>query len=454
MDHRQHANKQLTGHLALGALHDRSVGVLVGSAVGDAVGLYTEFLSAEHSALFYPSRHFVFQPDNDHGKEAPTPFRMDSHRMKHVPGDWTDDTDHALLLVLSALRHTSAALSDSELLERLVVDFPPRLKLWVENGLRALDTMPLGLGRHTAHVVRSPSFLADPSGTARSHWEKSGRKSASNGSLMRTHPLGLLTLFRHEETAFTLGAALSRTTHADPRCVVACAIGTALVRGVVRADITQSSDIDRLVLRALDWFGGQEWASTEYGVDTAQLQRHITTKSLAALQLDDSIRIGFVYKTLGAGIFLLRTAMKMLEDGNNGVRTQLSIFQQLITDLIMCGGDADTNACFAGALLGGYLGFKALPDLWRDHLRHGDFLIGKAEALCQVLGIVEGRYDAQKDSDTLTDGGRGVLSEEEMDRRWNQLIAAAQERLYPPREASDETKGSDSKIKEWARRWF
>lgn len=42
--------------LAMSGLHDSIVGCLVGSALGDAVGLYTEFLSGGMSAAAYPSR--------------------------------------------------------------------------------------------------------------------------------------------------------------------------------------------------------------------------------------------------------------------------------------------------------------------------------------------------------------------------------------------------------------
>ena len=37
-------------------------------------------------------------------------------------------------------------------------------------------------------------------------------------------------------------------------------------------------------------------------------------------------------------------------------------------------GDADTNACVAGALLGCKLGVEAIPTSWKDKLRHKDWL--------------------------------------------------------------------------------
>ncbi|KAH8199360.1 hypothetical protein TruAng_006492 [Truncatella angustata] len=442
--------------LLLDSLHDRVTGVLVGAALGDAIGLYTEFLSAEHSAFFYPARQFILAPDGYDGK-GPTRFRVDTHRMKHLPGDWTDDTDHALLLLLAALRNVDASISDADLVAGTTADFPPRLKIWVDCGLRALDKMPLGLGKVVASVVRSHTFVTDPEGTARKCWESSGKRSASNGSLMRTHPLGLLALARDEEVAFALGAAVSKTTHADPRCVIACAIGSALIRGVVRGDIDNNSDLDSVITRALVWFATQEQPSPGYKLDVAELKKHTEVEGLDSLKLDDSQGMGYVYKTLGAGVFLLRSAIKVIRGGNPSFRARLSLFENLITDLVMHGGDADTNACFAGALIGGYLGFKALPQHWWNNLRHGDWLISKAEALCQVLGITSGDYDAKGDSDTLPDGGRGILNQEQMDIRWNHLMTDVEQRLRQRKESSKTSDvpsmpASEEKRRQWFRR--
>ncbi|AEO67621.1 2a623533-5f1a-4fcc-85de-d0c95e329c29 [Thermothielavioides terrestris] len=83
------------------ALHDRVVGVLVGSALGDAIGLYTEFLTAADAAAAYPTRTFTLT-----ATPHPTPFKLDMHRAPKELGHWTDDTDHALLILLAFL-HTA-----------------------------------------------------------------------------------------------------------------------------------------------------------------------------------------------------------------------------------------------------------------------------------------------------------------------------------------------------------
>lgn len=227
----------LENPLAKATLEDRIVGTLVGSALGDAVGLYTEFLTAEQAREAYPSGEFSLLPNA-------TPFKRDFHRMKHRHGEWTDDTDHSLLILLS---HLHNGKPDHH-------DFAARLRIWVEQGLRALDTPPLGLGQTVGGVVRDEGFLKNPHKVAAERWRRSGHKVAANGSLMRTHTLGLAMLHATEEDTFEAAARFSAITHVDPRCVTACMVGTALVRGLILGTVTTAGDVDALVRRAIEAF--------------------------------------------------------------------------------------------------------------------------------------------------------------------------------------------------------
>ncbi|KAL6891788.1 ADP-ribosylglycohydrolase-like protein [Trichoderma longibrachiatum] len=398
--------------LAKETMHDRIVGCLFGSALGDAIGLYTEFLSGETARLSYLSHKFILSPPSE-----ATPFRRDAHRDPNVPGEWTDDTDHAMCILLSYL-HTDGKWMSPH-------DFAYRLHIWVRMGLRALDTLPLGLGRTVGAIVRSKAYLEDPEGTARKHWRNAKCKLAPNGSIMRTHPLGLMCIHKTMEETFQVAADYSVVTHLDPRCIISCVIGTALVRGLVRHEIYKEEHIDDVVDRAVAWYSGYRLRQIERDpsckdepeLDLDELNRHVTVNSLAGLELDDMYKIGYTYKTFGSGVFLLRLAMREVASAESRLSAQRSVFERLITELIMQGGDADTNACFAGALLGSYLGYKALPPHWRDGLKHGEWLMKKAEGLSILLGVGQGTYSGSQDEDTAPDGGRGWLTERQMEEK-------------------------------------
>lgn len=398
--------------LAKETLHDRIVGCLFGSALGDAIGLYTEFLSGDMARLSYLSQKFTLCPPSE-----ATPFRRDAHRNPNEPGEWTDDTDHAMCILLSYL-HKDGKEMDPQ-------DFASRLHIWVRMGLRALDTLPLGLGRTVGAIVRSKTYLDDPEGTARKHWRDTNCKIAPNGSIMRTHPLGLMCLHKTIDETFQVAADYSVVTHVDPRCIISCAIGTALVRGLVRQEIYKEEHIDEIVGKGIAWYSTYRLRQIDKDaackddpeLDLKELNRHVKVNDLTELELDDMYKIGYTYKTFGSGVHLLRLSMRELAAAESHLSTQKTIFEPLITNLIMKGGDADTNACFAGALLGAYLGYKALPPHWRDGLKHGEWLMKKSEGLSVLLGVGEGGYSGVEDKDTAPDGGRGWLTESQIEEK-------------------------------------
>lgn len=437
-----------TTHLLHATLRDRITGVLIGSALGDAIGLYTEFMTAAAAAAAYPTGKFTF---GGGGYAAPTPFKLDAHRAPKLPGDWTDDTDHALLMLLAFL-HTARTAGGppapgpgfdvglggaadgggdkgGEGVEAQPQPQPQpqplptqqalaeRLRVWVSQGFRPLETMPLGLGRLVSTVVASAGFDTEPERVAREYWERTGRRVAPNGSLMRTHPLGVICLFRPEEEAFGIAATLSKVTHFDPRCVLACVLGTGLVRALARAEVLVEGDVDAVIKRGLKWFQGTGQGGG--GLEIEELWKHVGVEGgLEKLELDEQAAIGYVYKTLGSGVMLLRLAIRRLAASKNGLLDRTLLFEQLITDLIMRGGDADTNACFAGALLGAYLGYSTLPDHWKHGLKHEAWLLSKSAALCQVLGVMDGDYIGPEDRDTDPLGGKPAISQDEMEGRW------------------------------------
>ena len=65
-----------------------------------------------------------------------------------------------------------------------------------------------------------------------------------------------------------------------------------------------------------------------------------------------------------------------------------SIFRSLIEEIIFQGGDADTNAAPASALLGAYLGESAIPASWKRDLHPQDKIVLE-QALMQAETIAQ-----------------------------------------------------------------
>ncbi|KAJ7867283.1 ADP-ribosylglycohydrolase-domain-containing protein [Mycena leptocephala] len=349
---------------------DRAQGALFGTALGDAIGIYTEFMMAEEAVQAYgsPSPNFTLSPPE-------TKLRNDPHRCRFESRAWTDDTDHTILMMLSYLR----------LREFSPADFAIRLRSWCEQGLRVLDRPPMGLGKTVGSVVSSQSFGSNPAVTALRYWNDNGRKIAPNGSLMRTTPVGVICIHKTETETFAAAILMGAVTHADPRCALSVAIVSALVRALCRGEVANLVHVEGVIERAWAHFRETLPGHAEL-LDRQEFERHANAESLGALQLDSALEMGYT-------------------------------FRSAIVKLVMCGGDADTNGAVAGALMGALYGYADLPTEWRDGMRHGEWYRGKIMALCCVAGLSDGVYDSESDLDTELDGGKGFLSEKERQRR-------------------------------------
>ena len=69
-------------------IKERFLGTIFGQAVGDALGLSTEFMSKQEVDRFYPNRI-----------EDYSQIVQDDHRRRWQRGDWTDDTDMMLCIL-------------------------------------------------------------------------------------------------------------------------------------------------------------------------------------------------------------------------------------------------------------------------------------------------------------------------------------------------------------------
>ncbi|KZP34475.1 ADP-ribosylglycohydrolase [Athelia psychrophila] len=358
---------------------NKAHGALIGSALGDTIGLYTEFMTDKQARKTYPSGQFVLV-------EPATKMFEDSHRLRFESCAWTDDTDHTVLLILSYLR--TGTFSQ--------IDFASRLKVWCQQGLRCLDRRSIDIGITVGRVVFHRDFLARPTDTAHTIWAQSGGTNAPNGSLMRTAPVGVICMGKSEEETFAEAIHMGAVTHADPRCAVSVAVVSGLIRGLCREEVRNVSDTNAAVER------GWGYMQKEHGdmvLDRAVFEKHAYAESLDALTLCDS-GMGYVYKCLGSALWCLRE-----------VQLQKETFKSAMTKLVMAGGDADTNGAVAGALCGALCGYSALPAEWRDGMKYEEWYRSKIEALCVRAGLTEGVYDAAGDSDTLPDGGKGFLTE-------------------------------------------
>lgn len=81
---------------------------------------------------------------------------------------------------------------------------------------------------------------------------------------------------------------------------------------------------------------------------------------------DDEKSMGYTLRTLGAALWAYWHATS---------------YKEGILKIVLSGGDADTNAAVAGAILGAKFGINQIPDEWRNGLLYASMLHNKVQDL-------------------------------------------------------------------------
>ncbi|MBY0456634.1 MAG: ADP-ribosylglycohydrolase family protein, partial [Gemmataceae bacterium] len=256
------------------AVADRVRGVLFGQAVGDALGFGTEFLPRAEVPKLYP--------DGLRNYDQITRFAPCE---QWRPGDWTDDTDQMLCILDSLLTCGRFDL----------LDVAARVRHWAV-------TDGYGMGRTVYAAVNDPRFLLDPQSVARDYWERSGRRVAANGAVMRTSVLGVWD-FRHPDRVRHNAEQACLMTHADPRCVGSC---VAVCRAISQL-LEEVADVDALTASVFA-------EVAHYHPELRACGEQTSSPTLDVFDLDDGMtpgepdRLGYTLKALGAGFWALRHA--------------------------------------------------------------------------------------------------------------------------------------------------
>jgi ADP-ribosyl-[dinitrogen reductase] hydrolase len=268
-------------------------------------------------------------------RNVPSPLpALERPWLGRPPGSTTDDTAMARNLVRSLVARQGFVAED--LLAR---------------HLEWFRSEPPDVGALVGRVLRRVERGEDAADTAQAIWSERGPEvSAGNGSVMYCAPLGVAYANRPADL-HELAPALSALTHYDGRCRTACLAVTLGVAALVRGEAPE--DAARTALTTVeDLDGGEE---LEFLVEAAGSSRAI-----------DGPDQGFCLFTAGV-------AFQALVNGGDA-ETELR-------RVVSLGGDADTNAAVAGALLGARDGVGSLPKAWLERLEDADAIRAESERL-------------------------------------------------------------------------
>lgn len=287
-------------------LRDRMLGCLYGQAVGDALGLGTEFLSKDEISKYYPQ-----------GLSRYEQFIQDRHRSKSIKGAWTDDTD-MMLCILDGFEEGKFNI------RKIAQNF----KDWFK-------TDPVDIGLHTYNVLSYSDYVDNPFFVAEVQWKLNRCRSAANGGIMRTSVVGLPKDITDKEIE-----DICRLTHPDKRCIGSCVIASRIINALVWERRNMSvEEIKEIAQKYDDRIA--EWIDLAY------------TGDIRLLNLEDSATMGYTLRTLGAALWAYFHAAD---------------FESGLLAVVNEGGDADTNAAIACAILGAKFGYSSIPAYYINNM--------------------------------------------------------------------------------------
>lgn len=302
---------------------NRFNGVLFGQAIGDALGLGTEFMTLQEVRKNYPE-----------GLHDYSQIIQDSHRRRWKRSEWTDDTDMMLCIA-----------------NAIIADKGVNLTTVASNFKEWFNHDPMGIGGHTYKVLAFTDYVLYPQKVANAVWELSRGRAAANGGIMRTSVVGLL-----RDDVERYACEICGLTHSDSRCLGSCVILSMLINSFVykNHELTPSDIIS---------------LAHKYDPRTIEYINLAQCDDLEALKLDDS-EMGYTLKTLSAALWAL---------------WHVDSFEEGLLAVINAGGDADTNGAVVGSLLGAKYGFNSIPVKYIDGLLKRDYMRSVADRLFDVI---------------------------------------------------------------------
>ena len=307
--------------MKIDTIYDSFKGCIYGQAIGDALGLGTESMADEDKAWKYPD-----------GLQHYSQIFQDRHRKRWKIGDWTDDTDMMLCIAHAVIEDKGVNFTN----------IARHFKMWAQGE-------PMGIGENTFKVLTISDYEAKPFEVSKKVWEMSRKQSAANGGLMRTSIVGLFP-----KEVRLCAENICKLTHYDPRCVGSCVIVSELINALVYGSklpaygdmIKMTYDYDERILDYID-------LSRENDIS----------------RLMDDEHMGYTLVTLSVALWAYWHA-ESFKDG--------------LLAVVNAGGDADTNAATACAILGAKFGFSSIPQEYIDGLIYKEQLDEVIEGLFNI----------------------------------------------------------------------
>lgn len=298
---------------------NKSIDILLGVAIGDALGVPVEF----------KNRNYL--------KEKPITDMIGYGTHTQPAGTWSDDSSLTFCLAEALIEGYTIEKSANNLLK------------WYTENYWTADGDVFDIGNTTLKVI-----IKLKNGVSASESGLTTEQSNGNGSLMRMSPLIIYLQNQPIEKRFKIIKEESSITHAHMVSVIACfyfvEFGIGLLNGKEKFEVYKE-----LQKTIPDFLRTQSISEIEI--------KYFERLLISNIKIDEEEVIfstGYVIYTLTASIWSILTT---------------NSFEEAVLKAVNLGEDTDTTASVVGALAGLVYGQSQMPEKWINTIKRKDDII-------------------------------------------------------------------------------
>jgi len=304
--------------------NNKYYGLIYGQCIGDALGARYEFLTSEESVKKIKS-----DMKNNFLELLGGGF------FKTEPGQITDDSEMAIIILKNLVKYKK--YSQKKIAKAYINWFLSK---------------PVDIGKTISRAINARKLAKNKDEMIKNSKELN-MTSLSNGVLMRCSPLAIYLKKASDKKIKQIIRKECELTHPNPNIV---SVSIIYIKAIINA--LKGLSKEKIYEKAI------EDSKSNPNVYVILLDSKIRPEPTVAWINPEQVKFVNTDSLQFQGYFgvALQNTFYELMNGKS--------FEDSLINIIKRGGDTDTNACIAGALLGSYYGISKIPKKWINTIKN------------------------------------------------------------------------------------
>ncbi len=291
---------------------------IIGHAIGDAMGVPTEFCIREHLL------------------KNPVKEMIGSSKTGQLAGSWSDDTSMEIATIDSFIQNKSFNYDD----------IMTKWEEWINQAKYTPNNDTFDVGRTCLRAIRNHS-----TGTEPLECGIDGEQANGNGSLMRILPVALYSYYKklNDKKIIKLTNEMSSLTHKHEISKLGCYI---YIRYIMFLLDGQNKNEAYESIKNIDYSSYSDYSISKYN--------RILKDNILDYKIDKISSSGYIVDTLECALWIFLNAKN---------------YKETIIASTNIGNDTDTIGAIAGSMAGIAYGINSIPESWLNKLLRKEYLI-------------------------------------------------------------------------------